>query len=325
MIGHRQFVKLIAGAGFVLLAGAAAAQSESGYPNRVVKIIVPFSAGGGTDLMARNIAQKLTEAWKNTVIVENRVGAGGIIGSDAVAKAPPDGYTVLIASTTTAINASLVSKPPYDLRKDLQAVAILSTYPLIAVVPAASPFSSLQDIVAASRRKALNAASGGNGTPQHLVLEMFKAATGADLNHIPYKGGAPAVSDLLGGQTDFMFSLSSELLPLIKSGKLRALAVTTEGRLALLPEVATTSELGFPGVVATGWNGLMVPAGTPNEIIAKMNAEVTRIMSVDAMKSRMVEQGFLPITMSVPETARFIDADAERWRKVIRDANVKTE
>ena len=325
MQGRRQFVKLMAVAWLVFAAAAANAQSDTSYPNRVVRIIVPFTAGGGTDLMARNIAQKLTEAWKSTVIVENRVGAGGIIGADAVAKAPADGYSILIASTTTAINASLVAKPPFDMRKDLQAVAILSTYPLVAVVPASSPIRSLQDIVTASQKNALNVASGGTGTPQHLVLEMFKAATGANLNHIPYKGGAPAVSDLVGGQTDFMFSLSSELLPLIKSGKLRALAVTTESRLAQLPDVATTTELGFPGVVATGWNGLMVPTGTPNEIIVRMNAEVTKIMSVDSMKSRMVEQGFLPITMSVPETARFIDTDVELWRKVIREAKVKTD
>ena len=213
----------------------------------------------------------------------------------------------------------------YDMRKDLQAVAILSTYPLVAVVPATSSIRSLQDVVTASRKSALNAASAGTGTPQHLVLEMFKAATGANLNHIPYKGGAPAVSDLVGGQTDFMFSQSSELLPLIKSGKLRALAVTTESRLAQLPDVATTIELGFPGVVATGWNGLMVPTGTPNEIIARMHAEVTKIMSVDSMKSRLIEQGFLPITMSVAETAIFIDTDVERWHKVIREANVKTD
>lgn len=325
MQGRRQFVKLMAGAGLVFIAAAAAAQGDAAYPNKVVRIIVPFAAGGGTDLMARNIAQKLGEAWKSTVIVENRAGAGGIIGTDAVAKAPPDGYTVLIGSTTTAINASLVAKPPYDMRKDLQPVAILSTYPLIGVVLPASSIRSLQDIVAASHKKALNVASGGTGTPQHLVLEMFKAATGANLNHIPYKGGAPAIADLLGGQTDLMFSLSPELVPLIKAGKLRALAVTTESRLPLLPDVATTTELGFPGVVATGWNGLMVPAGTAKEIIAKMNAEVTKIMSVDEMKSRMVEQGFLPVTMSVPETAKFVATDVERWRKVIREANVKTE
>ncbi len=325
MQGRRRFVKMMAGSWLVFVATAANAQSDTSYPSRVVRIFVPFSAGGGTDLMARNIAQKLTEAWKSTVIVENRVGAGGIIGADAVAKAPADGYSVLIASTTTAINASLVAKPPYDMRKDLQAVAILSTYPLVAVVPATSSIRSLQDVVTASRKSALNAASAGTGTPQHLVLEMFKAATGANLNHIPYKGGAPAVSDLVGGQTDFMFSQSSELLPLIKSGKLRALAVTTESRLAQLPDVATTIELGFPGVVATGWNGLMVPTGTPNEIIARMHAEVTKIMSVDSMKSRLIEQGFLPITMSVAETAIFIDTDVERWHKVIREANVKTD
>lgn len=325
MQGRRQTVKWLTGVGLVLMTAAAAAQTDAPYPNKPIRLIVPFSAGGGTDLMARTIAQKLTEAWKSSVIVENRVGAGGIIGADAAAKAAADGYTVLVASTSTAINASIVDKPPYDLRRDLQPVVVLTTYPLIAVVQATSPARSLQDIVTASRKSPLNAATAGTGTPQHLVLEMFKAATGAALNAIPYKGGAPAVAGLLGAQTDFMFSQSSELLPHIKSGKLRALAVTSESRLALLPEIATTTELGFPGVATTGWNGLMVPTGTPKDIIAKLHGEITRIMADEAMKSRVVEMGNLTVTLSVSETTAFIETDIERWRKVIRDANIKPE
>ena len=321
----RSLVELIAGSGLVLASAAAIAQGAAGYPNRTVRLIVPFSAGGGTDLMARNIAQKLNEAWKQPVVVENRTGAGGIIGADAAAKSPADGYTYLVGTTTTAINASLVSKPPYDMQRDLQAVAILGIYSLVAVVPAASPFRSLQEVVAASRTQPLNAGSGGTGTPLHLVLEMFKSASGAKIQHVPYKGGGPALVDLLGGQLDLVFSLSAECLPHVKSGKLRALAVTTESRYSLMPEVPTTTEAGFPSVQATGWNGLMVPSGTPKEIVAKINADVTSIMSMPEMKSRIVEQGFTPIAMRVGEAEKFVAADVERWSKVIHESNIKAD
>ena len=203
--------------------------------------------------MARNIAQKLNEAWAQPVVVENRTGAGGIIGADAVAKSPPDGYTFLLGTTTTAINASLVVKPPYDMQRDLQPVAMLSFYPMAAVVLADSPVRSLQDLVALSHKQSLSAGSGGNGTPQHLVVEMFKGATGAKILHVPYKGGAPALVALLGAQNDVVFSLWPEALPHVQAGKLRALAVTTRARLAQMPDIPTTAEAGFPSVQATGW------------------------------------------------------------------------
>ena len=316
---------LAAATGFALFSALAIAQGAAGYPNKAIRIIVPFAAGGGTDLMARNIAQKLNESWKQPVLVENRTGAGGIIGADAAAKAAPDGYTYLLGTTTTAINASLVAKPPYDMQRDLQPVAMLGFYALVAVVPAASPIRSLQDVVAASQKKQLTAGSGGNGTPLHLVLEMFKGASGANIQHIPYKGGGPALVDLLGGQTDLVFSLSAECLPHVKSRKLRALAVTTETRISQLADIPTTAEAGFPSVQATGWNGVMVPSGTPREIVAKINAELGIIMGAPEMKARLVEQGFLPVTMSVADTEKFVAADVERWGKVIREGGIKSE
>jgi tripartite-type tricarboxylate transporter receptor subunit TctC len=309
-------------AGILVIAGPAAAQS---YPNRVVKIVVPFAAGGGTDVMARNIAQKLNEAWAQPVVVENRTGAGGIIGADAVAKSPPDGYTFLLGTTTTAINASLVVKPPYDMQRDLQPVAMLSFYPMAAVVLADSPVRSLQDLVALSHKQALSAGSGGNGTPQHLVLEMFKGATGAKILHVPYKGGAPALAALLGAQNDVVFSLWPECLPHVQAGKLRALAMTTNTRLAQMADIPTTAEAGFPSVQATGWQGVMVRAGTPKDIVAKINAQVSSIMAVPDMKSRIVDQGFIPVTMGVSETEKFVSADVERWGKIIRDGNIKAD
>ena len=309
-------------AGCMAIAGPAAAQ---GYPNRTVKIVVPFAAGGGTDVMARNIAQKLNEAWGQPVVVENRTGAGGIIGADAVAKSAPDGYTFLLGTTTTAINASLVAKPPYDMQRDLQPVAMLSFYPMAAVMRADSPARSLQDLVALSHKQALSAGSGGNGTPQHLVLEMFKGATGAKILHVPYKGGNPALVALLGAQNDVVFSLWPEALPHVQAGKLRALAVTTPTRLAQMPDIPTTAEAGFPAVQATGWQGVMVRAGTPREIVGRINAQVNSIMAVPDMKTKIMDQGFMPVTMGVGDTEKFVTADVEGWGKIIRDGNIKSE
>jgi tripartite-type tricarboxylate transporter receptor subunit TctC len=320
-----KFLTPVTAAALALLCAGALAQGATDYPNRAVKIIVPFSAGGGTDLMARNIAQKLNDAWKQPVVVENRTGAGGIIGADAVAKAPADGYTYLMGTTTTAINATLVTKPPYDMKRDLQPVTVLGLYALVAVVPAVSPARSLQDLVVLSRGKPLSAGSGGNGTPQHLLLEMFNRAAATNILHVPYKGGGPALVGLLGGQIDIVFSLSAECLPHVKSGKLRALAVTSESRYALLPDVPTMAEAGIAGVVATGWSGLMVPSGTPKDIVAKINAELTSVMATPEMKTRLSDQGFLPVTMSVAESEKFVSADVDRWGKVIRDGGIKSE
>jgi len=309
-------------AGSLVIAGPAAGQS---YPIRPVRIIVPFAPGGGTDVMARNIAQKLSEAWAQPVVVENRTGAGGLIGADAVAKSTPDGYTFLLGTTTTAINASLAVKSPYDMRRDLQPVAMLSFYPMAAVVLADSPVRSLKDLVALSHKQSLSAGSGGNGTPQHLVLEMFKGATGAKILHVPYKGGAPALVALLGAQNDVVFSLWPEALPYVQAGRLRALAVTTSARLSQMPDLPTTAEAGFPSVQATGWQGVMVRAGSPKDIVARINTQVSSIMAMPDVKSKIVEQGFMPVTMGVGDTEKFVNADVERWGKIIRDGNIKAE
>jgi len=309
---------------FLILAIAAPAAAQN-YPTRPVRIIVPFAAGGGTDVMARIVAQKLNDAWSQTVMVDNRTGAGGLIGADVVAKSTPDGYTFLLGTTTTAINASLAVKPPYNMQRDLQPVAMLSFYPMAAVVPAGSPVRSLKDLVALSHKQSLTAGSGGNGTPQHLVLEMFKGATGAKILHVPYKGGAPALTALLGGQNDVVFSLWPEALPYVQSGKLRALAVTTPTRLAQMPDLQTTAEAGFPAVRATGWQGVMVRSGTPKDIVARINKQVNSIMATPDMKSKISDQGFMPVTMGVADTEKFVKADVEQWGKIIRDGNIKAE
>jgi tripartite-type tricarboxylate transporter receptor subunit TctC len=275
--------------------------------------------------MTRNIAQKLNEAWKQPVVVENRAGANGMIGADAVAKSQADGYTYLAATIAHSANVSLFPKAPYQLQRDLQPAAIMGLIPQVPVVRADSAIRTLQDLVAVSKTKNLNGGSGSNGTAAHLGLELFKSATGAKIQHVPYKGGAPAMTDLLGGQIDVIFAQLPESLPHVKSGKLRALAVTSDKRHSLLPDVPTTAEAGIPGIEFTSWNALMVPSGTPRDIVLKINAEVTRIGGTPDMRARMIEQGFQPVAMSVSDTENFIRADVERWAKVIRDAGIKAD
>jgi tripartite-type tricarboxylate transporter receptor subunit TctC len=314
----------ITGVGIVLTHPIALAQSAA-YPSKLIRIVVPFPAGGATDIMTRNIAQKLTEAWKQPVVVENRPGANGIIGADAVAKSQTDGYTYLAATIAHSANVTLFPKAPYQLQRDLQPATIMGLIPQVPVVRADSSIRTLRDLVAISKTRNLNGGSGGNGTAAHLGLELFKGATGAKLEHVPYKGGAPAMTDLLGGQIDVIFAQLPESLPHVKSGKLRALAVTSDKRHSLLPDVPTTAEAGIPGIEFTSWNALMVPSGTPRDIVLKINAEVTRIGGTPDMRARMIEQGFQPVAMSVSDTENFIRADVERWAKVIRDAGIKAD
>lgn len=324
MFSHRP----LSGMASVLLAiafASAHAQGPVDYPGKSIRIVVPFPPGGATDLITRNVAQKLSEGWKQPVIVENRAGANGTIGADVVAKAPPDGYTYLAATIAHAANVSLIPTAPYQLLRDLRPVAIMGLIPLVPVVRADSPVRSLQDLVARSRQTELNAGSSGNGTAAHLTLELFKAATGARLQHVPYKGGAPAMTDLLGGQIDVIFALLPECLPHVKAGKLRALAVMSDQRYPLLPGVPTSGEAGIAGIEVTSWNGLMVPAGTPPEIIARINAEVSRITAAADMKAKIVEAGYQPVAMGVPETERFVRGDVERWEKVVREARIKVD
>ena len=295
------------------------------YPTKSIKIIVPFPPGGATDVMARNIAQKLGETWGHTTIVEYRPGASGMIGADAVAKSPADGYTYLAATIIHSANVSLYPKASYHLQKDLQPVAITGLLPLVPIVRTESPIRSLQDLVTISRSKKLNAGSSGNGSAAHLGLELFNIAAGTKIQHVPYKGGAPALTDLLGGHIDVIFALLPEALQHVKSGKVRALAVTSDKRHPLLPDVPTTSEAGISGVEVTSWNGLMVPSGTPKDVVSKINAEVSKILSSPAMRATLIEQGFQPVVMNLRDTENFINADIERWASVIRTAKITAD
>jgi len=303
----------------------ALAQGAVSYPGKAIKIVVPFPPGGATDVMTRNIAQKLSDAWKQPVVVENRPGANGTIGADAVAKSPSDGYTYLAATIAHSANVTLFPNTPYQLQKDLRAAAILGLIPLVSVVHPGLPVRNLKELVSISKTQPLSGGSAGNGTAPHLTLELFKSVTGATILHIPYKGGAPAMTDLVGGQIEVIFVLLPECLPFVKLGKLRALAVTSDKRNPLLPDVPTTSESGVGGMEVTSWNGLMMPSGTRDDIVTKLNAEVARIIGMPDMKSRLIEYGYQPSPMSVGDAERYLKADIERWRKVIREANIKAD
>jgi tripartite-type tricarboxylate transporter receptor subunit TctC len=287
---------------------------------------VPFPPGGSTDLLARRLGEKLAAVLGQPVVVDNRAGAGGTTGADFVAKAPADGYTLLMGVTgSNAIAASLYAKLPYDTVKDFAPVSLVVSAPLVLAVNAASPIRTVQDYVAAARIRPLNYGTPGNGTSMHLTGEMFDLATGVKLMHVPYKGTAPAMNDLLAGTLDSMFGDFLVLLPQIRAGKLRALAVTSSRRHPMLPEVPTLAETGVPGLhdfEASSWQGLFAPAGTPRDVVARLNAEVVKALAGADLKEFFGSQGFI-VAGSTPEQFRaLVESEVPKWARVIRAANV---
>jgi tripartite-type tricarboxylate transporter receptor subunit TctC len=304
------------------LPALAAAQE---FPTKAVRYVVPFPPGGLTDVMARNIAQKLNEKWKQPVVVDNRAGGNAQIGAELVAKSPGDGYSLLAVTLTHAVNVTLFPNAPYSLQKDLAPVAVVGSLPLMVVVNANSPYKTLADLIAAGKAKSLNGGSSGNGTPPHLGLELFEQEAKINVEHIPYKGGTPSLTDLMGGQIDLIVSNFPESLPHVKSGKLRALAVTSKERHPLLPDVPTTAEVGLPQLTITNWTGIMVPASTPAAIVAKVNADANAALAEPEMKKRIIEQGFQPVVTTPAEAKAFFDAEIARWGKLVRDRNIKPD
>jgi tripartite-type tricarboxylate transporter receptor subunit TctC len=311
-------------AGMLALLAALPAGAQT-YPSKQVRYIVPFPPAGLTDLMARNVGQKLSERWRQPVVVENKAGGNAQIGADFVAKSPADGYTLLAVTLSHAVNATLFPGAPYSLQKDLVPVAVLGSLPLMIVVNADSPIRTLADLVAEGKKRTLNGGSSGNGTPPHLGLELLAQQAGIKVQHIPYKGGAPSLTDLMGGQIDLIVSNFPESLPHVKGGKLRALAVTSSKRHPLLPDVPTTAEVGYPALAITNWTGIMVPAGTPADLVARINADANAVLAEPEMKKRIIEQGFEPVAMTPAEARAFVDAEIVRWGKLVRDANIKPD
>ncbi|AOB28867.1 MULTISPECIES: Bug family tripartite tricarboxylate transporter substrate binding protein [Bordetella] len=306
------------------LGGVAAAA----YPDKPIRIIVPFPAGGATDVVARMLGARLGEELGQSVIVENRSGAGGNIGADAVARSPADGYTLLVGSPAeVAINQLLYAKMPYDPAKDLVAVARVASAPLVLVVNARSPAHSVADLLAQIKAKGgtANYASSGTGGPQHLAGEWFRLESRASIAHIPYKGGAPAMTDLLGGQVDMFFSGLPPALPHLQAGKLRALAVTTPERSALLPDVPTMAEQGFAGFAIENWQGVFAPAATPPEVIKLLSERIGAITREPRFAERLQAQGASPAFMDAGEMAGFVDAERRKYSKLVKESGAKAD
>ncbi len=298
------------------------------YPNKAVRMVVPFAAGAGSnDIMARLVAQKLGDSLGQQVVVDNRPGASGIIGTDIVAKAQPDGYTVLMMSLTFTVNPSLFKTLPFDTLKDLVPVTMVASAPLMLVVHPSLPVKSVPEFIAFAKANPgkLNFGSGGPGTTPHLAGEMLKSMAGIDVTHIPYKGGAPALADLVGGQIQFMLENIPGTLPFAKAGKLRALAVTDLKRSPLLPELPTLAESGLKGYQIVGWNGLFVPAGTPASIVNKLHAEVVKALALPDVKDRLATMGADGVGDTPPHFAEFIKDEIPKWAQVVKAAGLKVE
>jgi tripartite-type tricarboxylate transporter receptor subunit TctC len=297
------------------------AQSAAHYPAKPMRLVVPFPAGGTTDILARAVAQKLSKAWGQQVIVDNRPGAGGNIGSDLVAKATPDGYTLLMGTVGThAINPSLYKNMPYDHVKDFAPVILVAGVPNVLVVNPSLPVHSVPELIAYAKANPgkLNFASSGNGTSIHLSGELFKAMTGVEMTHVPYKGSAPALTDLIGGQVQLMFDNLPSSLPFIKAGKLRALAVTSGARAAALPDLPTLAESGLPGFEASSWFGVLAPAGTPRDIVVKLNGAIAGWLASPEAKEKLLAQGAIAAGGTPEDFARHIGAETSKWAKVVK-------
>ncbi|WP_246475237.1 tripartite tricarboxylate transporter substrate binding protein [Diaphorobacter ruginosibacter] len=321
MMNRRQWTLSLAALPAALATTPMAAMANEGKP---VTIVVPYAAGGTTDMLGRLLAKELAPLLRRTIIVDNKPGAGSAIGAAYVAKAPADGSVLLVAtSTTLAINPSLYRKLPYDPARDFVPVGMIGAVPLAVVTHASVPARTLEELVALSRsrREGLSYGSAGNGSPQHLAAEMLKAATGARLNHVPYKGSALAVTDLLGQQIDVMFSDIAPVLQHVKSGRLRALAVTSPRRQASMPDVPAVAESGIKGTAdfdAVAWQSLVAPAGTSRELVGKMAAALSKVMSEASVRAQLARDGLEPGSIAPEQLAEYIRSETARWAAVVR-------
>ena len=307
-------------AGIALIVGTGPAPAAD-YPTKPIRLVVPFPPGGTTDILARAVAQKLSETWNQQVIVDNRPGAGGNIGSDLVAKAAPDGYTLVMGTVGThAINPNLYAKMPYDHVKDFAPVILVAGVPNVLVVNPSLPVHSVKELIdyAKANPGKLNFASSGNGTSIHLSGELFKTMAGVQMTHVPYKGSAPALADLMGGQVQLMFDNLPSSLGLIKGGKLRAVAVTSTTRAAALPDVPTIAESGLPGFEASSWFGLLAPAGTPHDVVGKLNGVVAAWLATPEAKDKLLAQGAIAAGGSPEAFAKHIESETSKWAKVVK-------
>ena len=308
----------------LIFAATASAQS---FPTKPIKIIVPFPAGGTVDFFARVISTKLSEALGQSVLVENRAGAGGNIAAEAVAKAAPDGYTLLMGSEIIAINTSLYSKIGYDPVKDLAPITLVGTVPNILIVHPGLPVNSVNDLIALAKKTPgkISFASTGQGTSTHLSSELFKLMANVDMLHIPYKGGPPAIADLISGQVNMMFINMPTGITHVRSGKAKIIAVSSIKRVSQLPDVPTVDQAGVKGFETSAWSGLYAPAGTPADIINRLNAEVVKILKQPSVREQLMAQGAEPVGDTPEEFSRFTLAEISKWAKIIKISGAKVE
>jgi tripartite-type tricarboxylate transporter receptor subunit TctC len=319
------WIPAFAGMTLALFAGMTAHAQT--YPAKPIKIVVPYTPGGFNDTLGRTLAAKFTQDWGQPAIVENKPGANTLIGSDYVAKSAPDGYTLLVVAFPFAVTPSLIKSMPYDTVKDFAPVALAAQSPNLLVVNPALPVKSVADLIAMAKAKpdSMSYGSTGNGSSNHISMELFKSLAGVRIVHIPYKGSAPAVADLLGGQIQVMFDNAPNVLPQVKAGRLRALAQTGVTRSPVAPDLPTLVEAGVAGYELTVWFGLVAPAGTPREVIQKLNAEVLKILAMADVRERFLAQGVEPLGSTPEQFGEHIKAQMAKWDKVVRDAGVQAE
>ena len=315
--------------GFVaMLAAGAGCAADAAYPAKAVRIVVPFAAGGSTDLLARNVAQRLNETWKQPVVVDNRAGGGGIVGSEHVVKSPADGYTLLLGTVTThAVAATLYSKLPYDIQRDFVAITEIATIPQLLSVHPSIPARSLKDLVALAHARPgqLNYGTAGNGSASHMAMELLQSMAKVKMVHVPYKGTGPAMTELLGGHLSLMFDVIMTSLPHVQSGKLRTLASSGLQRSPIAPDIPTIAESGYPGYEAMVWFGLFAPAGTPADVARKVSEDTARVLNSPRMREILASQGLETIASSPADFAARVGSEIAKWRKVIQEAGIKLE
>ena len=317
--------------GVVCAALCAAAASPlawaNDYPNKPVKLVVPYPPGGPTDIVARVVAQKLQEQMGQSFFIENRPGAVANIGAEAVARSPADGYTLVVATTAHAINPSLFAKLSYSITKDFAPISQLTSGPLVIVTNPATPANNVKELIALAKSKqgGLNYASSGNGQSTHLSAELFNAMGGVKMAHVPYKGSAPALTDVMGGQADLMFDTMLSSMPHVKAGKLKALAVTSSQRSPSAPGIPTVAESGLPGYEAIAWNGLLAPAGTPKEVVDRLSAELKKVLDNPEVAQRFEAQGFAAAWSTPTAYAGFLQAEVDKWGKVVKASGARID
>jgi tripartite-type tricarboxylate transporter receptor subunit TctC len=301
--------------------------AQGSYPTKPLRLIVPFTPGGGADILARLVVQRLAEPLKQSVVVDNRPGAAGIVGTELVAKSPPDGYTMLMGAPGLAINPSLYVRLPYDTLRDLVPVSLVGAVPNLVVVHPSVPVKNIKELTALARSKPgrLNYASPGRGTSLHFAAELFRSRTGIDIVHVAYKGGAQAITDLVGGHVDLMFDVLPASLPYVKSGRLRALAITSAQRSTLVPDLPTVAESGLEGFLAITWNGILLPSNTPRDIVMRLHQSLQHAVLGPGAKERYAAIGTDAVMNTPEEFADFIRTETAKWAKVAAAAGIKPE